>query len=168
MHVYGWPIISKVASVEWSNIGKHLGEIRRPLGNINRNSGTVSSPINNGATKENGNDMPSYADVFRGVPLDCWCEEFFLKLGWAEGEPLLLDSDTNRRRRLDRGRVLALIPYGVECPVSIKVIIRKSSVMIKTTEVQSPVDFGWISNKLGLHSGGPMLIGDQLNVGENE
>ncbi|KAK1582650.1 hypothetical protein Q3G72_016985 [Acer saccharum] len=58
---------------------------------------------------------------FRGVPLDCWWEDFFKRLGWAVGEPLLIKEETVKRDNLYRGRVLALLPYSHKCPDNIKV-----------------------------------------------
>ncbi|KAK3219709.1 hypothetical protein Dsin_013679 [Dipteronia sinensis] len=65
---------------------------------------------------------------FRGVPLDCWCEEFFSRLGWA---------------------------IGLTCPESIKVVTGKYSFSVSATEVQEQVGIGWISSKLGMHMGIP-------------
>ncbi|KAK2635502.1 hypothetical protein Ddye_030294 [Dipteronia dyeriana] len=53
---------------------------------------------------------------FRGVPVQCWSEEFFMRLGWAVGEPLLIEEEIVNRYLLCRGRVLVLIPYGLRCP----------------------------------------------------
>ncbi|KAI9165532.1 hypothetical protein LWI28_015802 [Acer negundo] len=75
-----------------------------------------------------------------GVPLDCWCEEFFMRLGWAVGEPLVIEMDTLARNMLDRGKVLVLSLFGLSCPESIKVVTGKASFLVTTREVQQPVD----------------------------
>ncbi|KAK3199767.1 hypothetical protein Dsin_023182 [Dipteronia sinensis] len=49
---------------------------------------------------------------FRGIPLNVWRGEFFLKLGWAVGEPLLIEKKTLNRENLFGGKVLTLIPNG--------------------------------------------------------
>ncbi|KAK1572029.1 hypothetical protein Q3G72_026490 [Acer saccharum] len=47
-----------------------------------------------------------------GIPLRCWLESFFRKIGRTLGEPLVVDNETVLRSRLDRGRLLALIPVS--------------------------------------------------------
>ncbi|KAI9165115.1 hypothetical protein LWI28_008069 [Acer negundo] len=32
---------------------------------------------------------------FRGIPINIWCEDFFLKPGWVVGEPLLVEEETS-------------------------------------------------------------------------
>ncbi|KAK1567880.1 hypothetical protein Q3G72_017735 [Acer saccharum] len=88
---------------------------------------------------------------FKEVPLNCWCEKFFFRMGWGVGEPLAIEADTISKRRKDRGRVLLLKPPSLVCPESIKVIIEKSSFLVSSSEVQGLVDLGWISDKLGLY-----------------
>ncbi|KAK1572398.1 hypothetical protein Q3G72_032127 [Acer saccharum] len=63
----------------------------------------------------------------RWVPLECWCEEFFLKIVWIIGEPLLLEEETSMRKRVDR------------------------------EEEVTPVDFRWLENFLGLRAFEPSL-----------
>ncbi|KAK3198407.1 hypothetical protein Dsin_021822 [Dipteronia sinensis] len=58
---------------------------------------------------------------FRGIPLDCWCEDFFRRLGWAVGEPLRIDEATVKRNNIVVGRVLVLIPYNHPCPKVVNV-----------------------------------------------
>ncbi|KAK1583774.1 hypothetical protein Q3G72_026798 [Acer saccharum] len=55
---------------------------------------------------------------FRGIPLNCCCKEFFMRLGWAVGEPFLIEDETLNREQFTRGRVLVLIPFGVKFPYS--------------------------------------------------
>ncbi|KAK3198135.1 hypothetical protein Dsin_021550 [Dipteronia sinensis] len=58
---------------------------------------------------------------FIGVPLIFWNEEFFNKLGRLIGEVLDVEEDTLLRRRVDRGRILALVPHNQLCPRKVKV-----------------------------------------------
>ncbi|KAK1554877.1 hypothetical protein Q3G72_018635 [Acer saccharum] len=37
---------------------------------------------------------------FSGIPLNCWCEDFFRRLGWAVGETLLIEEETVDRSSL--------------------------------------------------------------------
>ncbi|KAK3223404.1 hypothetical protein Dsin_010429 [Dipteronia sinensis] len=99
---------------------------------------------------------------FRGIPLHCWCEDFFMRLGWALGEPLLVEEDTLKRRRLDRAMVLVLMPYSVRCPEKIKVVIGNRPFSVLSMEDQAPVNFTWLSRWLGLVKDDSA---DFLNVG---
>ncbi|KAI9195461.1 hypothetical protein LWI28_015022 [Acer negundo] len=89
-----------------------------------------------------------------GVPLRCWTEEFFRKIGWIIGEPLLVEEDTKMRYRLDRGRILVLIPHGSVCPCNIRVLGAKNSFEIKVSGDHSPISFPWLVNFLGLKMNG--------------
>ncbi|KAK3195321.1 hypothetical protein Dsin_026631 [Dipteronia sinensis] len=53
--------------------------------------------------------------------LRCWSEIFFKKVGWLLREPVLLAEETKDRRRINRGRMLVLIPHGYVCPRKIRV-----------------------------------------------
>ncbi|KAI9162315.1 hypothetical protein LWI28_026039 [Acer negundo] len=44
--------------------------------------------------------------TFSGVPIRCWNESVFLKLGKLVGKVLLIEKDTLLRRRMDRGKML--------------------------------------------------------------
>ncbi|KAI9187338.1 hypothetical protein LWI28_026961 [Acer negundo] len=90
---------------------------------------------------------------FRGIPLNVWCGEFFLKLGWAVDEPLLIEKETLNRENLFRGKVLTLISNGVSCPANIKVNMRKSFFSVSVREDSTPLDMDWISGKFGWDSG---------------
>ncbi|KAK3227438.1 hypothetical protein Dsin_007300 [Dipteronia sinensis] len=85
-----------------------------------------------------------------GIPLRCWCEEFFKKIGWTLGEPLLIDEDTRIRNTLERGRILILTPFGVTNPNKIKVIEWSHSFEILIEEEATPVNFSWLVQHLGL------------------
>ncbi|KAK1553710.1 hypothetical protein Q3G72_002440 [Acer saccharum] len=71
---------------------------------------------------------------FSGIPLNVWCEEFFMKLGWAIGEPLLVEKETLSRDVLFKGRILSLIPNGRSCPSIIKVEIGRNSFSVSVRE----------------------------------
>ncbi|KAK3227022.1 hypothetical protein Dsin_006884 [Dipteronia sinensis] len=64
----------------------------------------------------------AWIDCF-GVPLRFWNADFFIKIGWLLGEPLLVEEDTFFKKRFDRGRVLVLIPLNQFCPNKIKVTV---------------------------------------------
>ncbi|KAK3199059.1 hypothetical protein Dsin_022474 [Dipteronia sinensis] len=87
---------------------------------------------------------------FRGIPLQCWCDEFFRSLGWMVGEPLMVVEETANRTKLDCGRVLVLIPTGQNCPGFIKVVTGKSSFTIKVWEDTDRINSDWISKRLGI------------------
>ncbi|KAK3221696.1 hypothetical protein Dsin_008721 [Dipteronia sinensis] len=87
---------------------------------------------------------------FRGIPLQCWCDEFFRSLGWMVGEPLMVEEETANRTKLDCGRVLVLIPTGQNCPSFIKVVTEKSSFTIKVWEDTDRINSDWISKRLGI------------------
>ncbi|KAK3205575.1 hypothetical protein Dsin_019621 [Dipteronia sinensis] len=104
---------------------------------------------------------------FRGIPLNVWCEEFFLKLGWAVGEVLLVEEETVNREILCRGRTLTLIPNGRSCPQIVKVVVGGNSFSVSAREDPIPIDMGWISGKFGFGSGDstvPMGVGFEANV----
>ncbi|KAK4855564.1 hypothetical protein QYF36_008544 [Acer negundo] len=67
---------------------------------------------------------------FLGVPLGCWNASFFLKIGAVFGEALMVDDVTAKRKRLDKGRVLALIPYGLQCPEKVEVVEDRNAFVV--------------------------------------
>ncbi|KAK1584169.1 hypothetical protein Q3G72_030471 [Acer saccharum] len=87
---------------------------------------------------------------FRGIPLHAWCNKFFMRLGWAIGEPVLIEDETLQRDKLSRGKVLILIPYSHRCPAIIKVVAGKCSFNISVMEDPVPVSDEWVSRRLGL------------------
>ncbi|KAK2652393.1 hypothetical protein Ddye_012249 [Dipteronia dyeriana] len=58
-----------------------------------------------------------------GVPMRFWKEDFFMKLGWLLGEPLMIEEDTVMKRRFDRGNFLLLVPKDLACPDKEKSIL---------------------------------------------
>ncbi|KAK3221094.1 hypothetical protein Dsin_015064 [Dipteronia sinensis] len=45
-----------------------------------------------------------------GTPLNCWTESLFKNVGWLMGEPFWVEEENLHRIRLDRGKILALVP----------------------------------------------------------
>ncbi|KAI9194864.1 hypothetical protein LWI28_009754 [Acer negundo] len=88
---------------------------------------------------------------FRSVSLDCWCDDFFFKMGWAVGEPLLIDDEILTRNNLLRGRVLVLLPYSHLCPDYVKVVTGSSSFMVSVREVHEPISYSSSLQWLGLN-----------------
>ncbi|KAK3221146.1 hypothetical protein Dsin_015116 [Dipteronia sinensis] len=86
----------------------------------------------------------------RGVPLNVWCHSIFMKLRWMFGEPLLVDEDCVHRRRLDRGRVLVLIPHDQSYSNRIKVMVGTFSFEVRVEEDPAVVDMSWLADFLGL------------------
>ncbi|KAK0606710.1 hypothetical protein LWI29_003197 [Acer saccharum] len=87
---------------------------------------------------------------YRGIPLDCWCEDFFKRLGWAVGEPLRIDEETVKRNNIAVGRVLVLIPYNHSCPKVIKVVTGRNYFSVHVTEDLTPVSYSNVLEWLGL------------------
>ncbi|KAK1561193.1 hypothetical protein Q3G72_035362 [Acer saccharum] len=88
---------------------------------------------------------------FRGIPLDCWCEDFFLRLGWMVGEPLLIDEETLSRNNLMCGRVMILLPGRSKCPDYVKVVSGSNSFMVSVMEDQEQISYSCILQCLGLN-----------------
>ncbi|KAI9200256.1 hypothetical protein LWI28_004988 [Acer negundo] len=85
-----------------------------------------------------------------GVPLRCWSESFFKKIGWSIGEPLVVEEDTLSRSKLDRGRLLVLIPFSVVAPKKNRVVEENQVFEVKIYEDNNPVYHLWLENHLGL------------------
>ncbi|KAK1554729.1 hypothetical protein Q3G72_016476 [Acer saccharum] len=94
----------------------------------------------------------AWIDVY-GVPLNCWHDAFFMRVGRSMGIPLMLEEDTMKKSRLDRGRVLISIPLDGKCMEKIKVQFRSRLFELSIVEEKAQVDRGWIRNFLGLRYG---------------
>ncbi|KAK1571163.1 hypothetical protein Q3G72_012814 [Acer saccharum] len=79
------------------------------------------------------------------VPLHCWEASFFMKLGWLIGEPLLIDEDTVLRRRLDKGKMLVLIPHAKLSSWTVNVKMERAVVAVNLVEDKAPVCFKWLN-----------------------
>ena len=85
-----------------------------------------------------------------GAPLSCWDQTFFMNIGGLIGEPLLAEEDTVFRRRVDRGKVLVLIPKDGPSSWKVNVKIGNVSFMVKMIEDNMCVDVLWMERFLGL------------------
>ncbi|KAK3193643.1 hypothetical protein Dsin_024953 [Dipteronia sinensis] len=69
-----------------------------------------------------------------GVPMTCWEEFFFQKLGRHVGKPLWMDKETSSRGRLDRGKLLAMVPLDGQSFHNINVSMEEGCFMIGDVE----------------------------------
>ncbi|KAK3221733.1 hypothetical protein Dsin_008758 [Dipteronia sinensis] len=95
---------------------------------------------------------------FRGIPLHCWCDEFFMRLGWTVGEPLLIEEDTRNKVNLLRGRVLVLLPFNSKCPSAIKVVTGKRTFTVSVWEDAAQVSNSIVMRWLGLDRAGQGVV----------
>ncbi|KAK3228533.1 hypothetical protein Dsin_000414 [Dipteronia sinensis] len=86
----------------------------------------------------------------KDIPITCWSQAFFMKLGWQIGEPLLVDDNTENVVHLDKGRVLVLIPHQQPVSAKVKIVGGTRTYVVKVEEDVNPVDIGWIENLLAL------------------
>ena len=75
-----------------------------------------------------------------GTPLNFWSDSFFFKVGWMIGEPLLIDEDTSKKKRLDKGRILVLVNKFVSVSSKIAVKAGNISFQISLKEDDNPAD----------------------------
>ncbi|KAK3224853.1 hypothetical protein Dsin_004715 [Dipteronia sinensis] len=86
----------------------------------------------------------------KDIPIACWPQAFFMKLGWQIDEPLLVDDNIVNRVHLDKGRVLVLIPHQQPVSAKVKIIGGTKTYVVKVEEDVNTVDIGWIENLLAL------------------
>ncbi|KAK0599458.1 hypothetical protein LWI29_005471 [Acer saccharum] len=112
-----------------------------------------------------------------GVPLHCWCKEFFTKVGGQIGETVLVEDSTVRRERLDRGRILVLAPVGFQKDKMVVVKVGDKSFPVKIVASPELVSVDWITLYLRLkpvHNrrnsvversffAGPMVVGSPVS-----
>ncbi|KAK1583363.1 hypothetical protein Q3G72_023028 [Acer saccharum] len=91
----------------------------------------------------------SWVEVY-GVPLNCWCKDFFHKVGDLMGEVLWIDKDTEFKRRLDVGKVLVLKQLGQVLESEVAVKDGSHVFPVKLVECPTTVSEEWISIQLGL------------------
>ncbi|KAK1556793.1 hypothetical protein Q3G72_012171 [Acer saccharum] len=85
-----------------------------------------------------------------GVLLSCWCPALFMKLGWMIDEPLMVDEEISRNKRLDRGRLLIIV--NQDQTISAKVLVKtdQGSFNVHIKEEGDKVDWAGIDNFLEL------------------
>ncbi|KAK1565588.1 hypothetical protein Q3G72_030164 [Acer saccharum] len=76
-----------------------------------------------------------------GVPLCFWNAAFFNKLGRLVGEMKKVEEGTLMKRRVDRGRILALVPHNKVCPNNIKVKVDRGLFVVNLSEESLLVDY---------------------------
>ncbi|KAK2652034.1 hypothetical protein Ddye_011890 [Dipteronia dyeriana] len=85
-----------------------------------------------------------------GIPLRCWMQAFFDELGWLVGELILIENETLLRNRLDKGRIMILVPQSTDVSCKVKVYGDRGSFVVKVEEDRNPVDVKWLESVLGL------------------
>ena len=88
-----------------------------------------------------------------GVPLSCWCNSFFKKLGGKVGEVIWIEEDTESKIRFDLGRILVIAPVDSNVSCEVKVNIGNHLFPVKLVEHQAPVTDRWVNKVLGLMPG---------------
>ncbi|KAK1560813.1 hypothetical protein Q3G72_031090 [Acer saccharum] len=97
-----------------------------------------------------GRFMLKWIDEY-GVLLNCWCYAFFKQLGDQISETMWVDESTVQRRRLDKGRIMVLVPFDKKVSCCINVSQRKIANTVRLVEAPATVDMSWISQMLGLN-----------------
>ncbi|KAK3169193.1 hypothetical protein Dsin_000183 [Dipteronia sinensis] len=92
----------------------------------------------------------------RGVPMCCWNERFFKKVGNLLGEFLLIEEDTAQRRGLDRGKILVTMHVDQPCPKRVQIVEGLWSFFISIEKEDSPVAFDWLMETMGLQVVAPV------------
>ncbi|KAK2635334.1 hypothetical protein Ddye_030126 [Dipteronia dyeriana] len=85
-----------------------------------------------------------------GVPLLFWNDAFFLKVGQILGEPVVIEGNTKQRNRLDKGRIMVLIPFGHHIPNKISVMEGVNMFSLEVEEDLTPVTRSRLDGFLGL------------------
>ncbi|KAK3189697.1 hypothetical protein Dsin_029258 [Dipteronia sinensis] len=120
MHVYSWQITTKVATYDW-NKRRTTSEIEREGFIRNR---FFWDYVFYSMSRWSNSFIPQFRLAWLkvlGAPLSCWDEGFFKEVGGRVGETLVVEEATARRQRLDRGRILALVPREKSGSGTIKV-----------------------------------------------
>ncbi|KAK3219224.1 hypothetical protein Dsin_013194 [Dipteronia sinensis] len=191
MHVYSWPIITKMASYDWGNRsslsakqnyvhragkeprGRDKVEQVKMVAKENRSfvkvvRGSQDGYFSGNAKEEEKTLMMTWdpCQVDQNWLNSCAVgvlkefatvssvnnrlknKDFFKKLGWQIGEPLLVDEDTVTRGRLDKGRLLVLVPQFKSHTFHVKVKTGNQSFVVKMTEDEKPVVMDWLEKFL--------------------
>ncbi|KAI9185036.1 hypothetical protein LWI28_003549 [Acer negundo] len=85
-----------------------------------------------------------------GIPLRFWCSDFFMKLGWVIGEPLLVDEVTALMRRFDKCQILVLVRQEEKVSAKVKVDVGNGAFTVTVQEEETEVDGRWVEKFLGL------------------
>ncbi|KAK0600843.1 hypothetical protein LWI29_018888 [Acer saccharum] len=88
-----------------------------------------------------------WIDIY-GVPLICWCKDFFKKVGGLVGETMWIEEETLNKKRLDKGRILILAPFDKTIPSEILVKAGHGAFPIRLEESSMPVSSEWLSQTL--------------------
>ncbi|KAK3220408.1 hypothetical protein Dsin_014378 [Dipteronia sinensis] len=106
---------------------------------------------------------PVWVELY-GIPLRCWNGSFFLQMGKVLGVPLLIEEATLLKKRLDRGRILVLLPYEFDCQQKITAVEQSRSFVVQIIAEASTANYGWISRHLGLTSGDHKAYSESVHV----
>ncbi|KAK1568831.1 hypothetical protein Q3G72_029397 [Acer saccharum] len=85
---------------------------------------------------------------FWGVPLKCWQNDLSLRMGETIGEALMVEEETCKKIRMDRGRVLIAVPLKDHCPDNIEIEVEGSSFVSMVVVDNQPVQSQWLENHL--------------------
>ncbi|KAK3221459.1 hypothetical protein Dsin_008484 [Dipteronia sinensis] len=91
----------------------------------------------------------SWIEVLR-VPLGCWNESFFMKISGIYGEALMVDKNTSKRKRFDKGRVLVLASKRSHCPEYVEIMLDGKLFVVSLKLDEAPVELHWLESQLGL------------------
>ncbi|KAK1587322.1 hypothetical protein Q3G72_011740 [Acer saccharum] len=90
----------------------------------------------------------TWVDVY-GVPIYCWCNEFFMRLGGQVGEVVWVEEDTSKRDKMDRGRILLRVPVGEKISREFKVEGVHGVFSVRLEEDPVQVAIYWVNQFLG-------------------
>ncbi|KAK1559517.1 hypothetical protein Q3G72_015310 [Acer saccharum] len=146
MHVYGWPIILKVASLDWNNRKKILE--RFPKKQYFGSDSLRNEDKNTIRDNKSGQGI-SYAKVVKGVVKDNSTNGIVNKdrvevMKWDEDFP-----DGSWLQCCVVG-VLKTFADVYPCPGSIKVVTRRRAFSVSVWEDLAPINPVWISWRLGI------------------
>ncbi|KAK1589229.1 hypothetical protein Q3G72_031730 [Acer saccharum] len=184
MHIYGWPISAKVADYGWNNRRKTVDRRHIPDRHANLNvPGSFGIDKNKyirsgyreyrDARKDvqgslNDQDNRSFAEavrnnrtenmVTRGVrsvptPTMSWFGSS-MNEKWLVGEVVCVDKETNNRARLDKARILIVVPYEGKIVSEVVVNGGNREFTISIKEDPSQISIEWVNNFLGLNPSG--------------
>ncbi|KAI9186510.1 hypothetical protein LWI28_017996 [Acer negundo] len=89
------------------------------------------------------------ARASRGVPISCWGESFFIKLGNQIGTTVFIEYDTCKGKRLDRGKIQVILPQAWAKDVQINITMEEKIFTVHIEIDPKPVSFRWLVQLLG-------------------